>query len=91
VPIVDPTEATIKKARQIIALYKEQGIDKERVLIKIGSTWEGIQAARQLQTEGIKWVPLSPFLHQLKLASGLLGLSWEAVVEYAMGMPMGRE
>lgn len=46
-------QATINKARQIIALYKEQGIDKERVLIKIGSTWEGIQAAKELEEEGI--------------------------------------
>ncbi|GFZ43732.1 transaldolase [Saitozyma sp. JCM 24511] len=42
-------EATKAKARQIIALYKEQGIDKDR----IGSTWEGIQAARALEKEGI--------------------------------------
>ena len=47
------TDATIAKARKLIALYAEQGIDKDRVLIKIASTWEGIQAARQLQTEGI--------------------------------------
>lgn len=42
-------DATIKKALEIIALYKEQGIDKDRVLIKIASTWEGIQAARELE------------------------------------------
>lgn len=47
------TEATIKKAKQIIDLYAENGIGKDRVLIKIGSTWEGIQAARQLEKEGI--------------------------------------
>jgi transaldolase len=47
------TESTLKKAREIIALYKEAGIDKERILIKIASTWEGIQAAKQLETEGI--------------------------------------
>ena len=47
------TDATIAKARKLIALYAEQGINKDRVLIKIASTWEGIQAARQLQTEGI--------------------------------------
>jgi len=39
-------EASIAKARKIIDLYKEHGIDKERVLIKLASTWEGIQAAR---------------------------------------------
>ncbi len=44
---------TIAKAHDIIALYKEAGIDRERVLIKIASTWEGIQAATKLQKEGI--------------------------------------
>lgn len=48
------TQATINKAHQIIALYKEQGIDKERVLIKIASTYEGILAAKQLESEGIQ-------------------------------------
>jgi len=47
------TQANIKKARELIALYKEQGIDKERILIKIASTWEGIQAAKELEKEGI--------------------------------------
>ncbi len=46
-------DATIAKARKLIDLYAQHGIDKDRVLIKIASTWEGIQAARQLQTEGI--------------------------------------
>lgn len=44
-------EATIKKALEIIALYKAKGIAKERVLIKIASTWEGIQAARELEAK----------------------------------------
>lgn len=48
------TEGSIAKARQLIKLYKERGIDRERVLIKIASTWEGINAAEQLQKEGIK-------------------------------------
>jgi len=48
------TEATIRKAREIIAMYKAEGIDTEkRVLIKIASTWEGLQAAKQLEMEGI--------------------------------------
>jgi len=47
------TEANIKKAHELIALYKEAGIEKERILIKIASTWEGIQAAKQLEKEGI--------------------------------------
>jgi transaldolase len=47
------TEATMKMAHDIIALYKDQGIAKERVLIKIASTWEGIKAAEKLEQEGI--------------------------------------
>ncbi|MFE8071513.1 transaldolase [Marinobacteraceae bacterium S3BR75-40.1] len=47
------TEATIAKARKLIAMYNELGVDTERVLIKIASTWEGIQAARVLEKEGI--------------------------------------
>jgi transaldolase len=47
------TKATIEKARKIIALYEKQGIPRERVLIKIASTWEGIQAATVLEKEGI--------------------------------------
>jgi len=48
------TEATVKKARKLIDLYKSFGIDKERILIKIASTWEGIKAAEILEKEGIK-------------------------------------
>jgi len=47
------TEATITKARRLIALYEEHGISKERILIKIASTWEGIKAAEVLEQEGI--------------------------------------
>jgi len=47
------TEASIAKARQIIAAYKERGIERDRILIKLASTWEGIRAAEVLQTEGI--------------------------------------
>lgn len=47
------TEGTVRKAREIMALYEAAGIPRERVLIKIASTWEGIQAARQLEQEGI--------------------------------------
>jgi transaldolase len=47
------TQATIERARRIIGLYAAAGIDKSRVLIKIASTWEGIEAARVLQQEGI--------------------------------------
>jgi len=47
-------EGSIKKARRLVKLYEEQGVGRERVLIKIASTWEGITAAEQLQKEGIK-------------------------------------
>jgi transaldolase len=47
------TQASIERARQLIAMYKRAGIDRERVLIKLASTWEGIQAAKVLQAEGI--------------------------------------
>ncbi|QLG70924.1 hypothetical protein HG535_0A08710 [Zygotorulaspora mrakii] len=45
------TDATVKKALHIIDLYKSVGVDKERVLIKIASTWEGIKAAEELEKE----------------------------------------
>jgi len=47
------TEGTIKKGREIIAQYEAAGVDKNRILIKIASTWEGIQAAAVLEKEGI--------------------------------------
>jgi transaldolase len=47
-------DGSIQKARRLIALYKEQGIEHARVLIKIALTWEGLTAAEQLQKEGIK-------------------------------------
>ncbi len=45
---------TVEKARQLIALYEARGIGRERVLIKIASTWEGIKAAEVLEKEGIR-------------------------------------
>jgi transaldolase len=47
------TAATMKQAREIIQQYDEAGISRERVLIKIASTWPGIKAAEQLEKEGI--------------------------------------
>lgn len=47
------TAATLERARGLIELYADAGIERERILIKIASTWEGIQAARQLEKEGI--------------------------------------
>ncbi|MCP1624364.1 transaldolase [Pseudomonas nitroreducens] len=48
------TEATLQRAHRLIELYDQQGIGRERVLIKIASTWEGIRAAEQLEREGIQ-------------------------------------
>jgi transaldolase len=48
------TPGTIGKARELIALYESEGVDRERILIKIASTWEGIKAAEKLEKEGIK-------------------------------------
>lgn len=48
------TEATVDKARELIALYQQNGVSRERVLIKIASTWEGIKAAEILEKEGIR-------------------------------------
>ncbi|MBL8321228.1 MAG: transaldolase, partial [Acinetobacter sp.] len=47
------TEATIAKAKELLALYKQYGIEQNRILIKIASTWEGIQAAKALEAEGV--------------------------------------
>jgi transaldolase len=47
------TEGSINKGRQLIALYEQGGIPRERILIKIASTWEGIKAAEQLRKESI--------------------------------------
>lgn len=47
------TQATIEKARKLIALYNAAGISNERILIKIASTWQGIRAAEILEKEGI--------------------------------------
>ncbi|WP_414541803.1 transaldolase [Nostoc sp. CCY0012] len=47
------TEATVTKARELIAQYKAAGVDRDRVLIKIAATWEGIRAAEILEKEGI--------------------------------------
>ena len=46
-------EGTLAKARKLIGMYEQAGIDRERILIKIASTWEGIRAAEQLEREGI--------------------------------------
>jgi transaldolase len=47
------TEAAILKARKLISLYEAEGVSRERILIKLASTWEGIRAAERLEKEGI--------------------------------------
>lgn len=47
------TQATVTRGQQIIDAYQELGVARDRILIKIASTWEGIEAARQLECEGI--------------------------------------
>jgi len=47
------TEASIEKARRLVTLYEDAGVSRERVLIKLASTWEGIRAAERLEREGI--------------------------------------
>ena len=47
------TQATVEKARKLIALYNAEGISNDRILIKIASTWQGIRAAEILEKEGI--------------------------------------
>ena len=47
------TQATVARALKIIDLYAQQGVSKDRVLIKMASTWEGIQAGKQLEAQGI--------------------------------------
>ena len=48
------TKKTIEIAKKIIKIYQENNVDKERILIKIAATWEGILAAKELEKEGIK-------------------------------------
>lgn len=46
-------EGSLNKAHQYISLYEKAGIDRKRILVKLASTWEGVQAAKQLESEGI--------------------------------------
>ena len=48
------TAATVAKAKQLITAYENEGIKRDRILIKIASTWEGIKAAEELEKEGIR-------------------------------------
>lgn len=86
------TQKTIDKARYLISLYEKAGAPRDRVLIKIASTWEGIRAAEQLQKEGINCnLTLLFGLHQaiacaeagVKLISPFVGriLDWHKKAE----------
>ncbi|ALO45014.1 transaldolase [Pseudohongiella spirulinae] len=48
------TDATFRKAHRLLELYDDAGVDTSRILVKIAATWEGIQAAKRLEAEGIK-------------------------------------
>ena len=61
------TDATVAKAHELLKLYKEYGVEQDRILIKIASTWEGIQAAKILEAESIHCnLTLLFGLHQAK-------------------------
>ena len=63
-------EATLASARRLIALYEEAGVGRERVLIKVAATWEGIAAAKVLEAEGVHVNATLVFgFHQAVLAS----------------------
>ena len=71
-------EGTKKKALELIRLYESIGISKERILIKIASTWEGIQAARELERD-----------HQIHVNLTLLFGFGQAVASAEAGVPRG--
>lgn len=69
------TAATIHKAHELIAMYEELGISRERILIKIASTWEGIRAAEQLEKEGIHCNMTLLFSHAQAVACAEAGVT----------------
>ncbi|OTG81853.1 transaldolase [Acinetobacter sp. ANC 4558] len=96
------TEATIVKAKELLSLYKSYGIEKNRILIKIASTWEGIQAAKALEAEGIKCnLTLLFGLHQAKacadahvtLVSPFVGriLDWYKKADNVQSYPIDKD
>jgi len=96
------TEETIAKAKELLALYKAYGINQNRILIKIASTWEGIQAAKALEAEGIHCnLTLLFGLHQAKacadakvtLISPFVGriLDWFKKAENVESYPIGKD
>jgi transaldolase len=70
------TDATVARARQIVAFYQAQGVDtRQRVLIKIAATWEGIQAAAVLEKEGIHTNLTLLFAFAQAVACGQVGVT----------------
>lgn len=96
------TDATVAKAKELLALYASYGVSSERILIKIASTWEGIQAAKVLQAEGINCnLTLLFGLHQakacadanVKLISPFVGriLDWYKKAENVSEYPIEKD
>ncbi|MEB3767904.1 transaldolase [Acinetobacter sp. MD2] len=96
------TAATIAKAKELLALYQQYGIGKDRILIKIASTWDGIQAAKALEAEGIHCnLTLLFGLHQAKacadakvtLISPFVGriLDWYKKAENVSAYPIEKD
>ena len=96
------TEETVAKAKELLALYQSYGIDQNRILIKIASTWEGIQAAKVLEAEGIHCnLTLLFGLHQAKacadakvtLISPFVGriLDWYKKAENVESYPIDKD
>ncbi len=76
-------QGSIDKAHQLISLYEKKGISRERVLIKIASTWEGIKAAEELQRESINCnltllfsFPQAIACAEAKVRGGNFGVGW---------------
>lgn len=68
------TEATVKKAHELISLYEAEGISRERILIKVASTWEGIKAAEILEEAGIHCNLTLLFSHAQAIACAEAGV-----------------
>ncbi|MCE5177648.1 MAG: transaldolase [Porphyromonadaceae bacterium] len=68
------TEATVKKAHELISLYEDEGISRERILIKVASTWEGIKAAEILEEAGIHCNLTLLFSHAQAIACAEAGV-----------------
>lgn len=68
------TPATLARARRIIGLYEAEGVARDRVLIKVAATWEGIQAARMLEREGIHCNLTLLFSYAQAIACGEAGV-----------------